>query len=190
MYPADVGVTAALNGQTVDRTLINSVATDSTKVLTIGIPPDLSKKVVWVQLTSHKRRNSHHHLLSKEIVDYPRIVGAPEWLTTVWTVGTSVGTQLVSMEAQHHSVLNQRGVGTLFTSSSNRISRSIETVLTGLPDGVQSRFRTQFDNSDISRRASLGFIAGPELETVPMVLYSQAMGWLLQPLWVSCFTRH
>ena len=177
--PNDVGVTAAVNGQAVDRTLISSVPTDSTTVLTIRIPQDLSRKLVWVQLTSHKRRNSHHHLLSKEIVDHPRIVGAPEWLTTVWTIGTGDGTQLISMKAQHDSVFNQTGIGTLFMSSSNRISRSIETTLTGLPNDVRSRFRTQFDNSDISKRASLGFITGPELQTVPVVLYSQAMGWVI-----------
>ena len=177
--PADVGVTATLNGLPVHRTLINSVSTDSRTVFTIRIPQDLSEKVVWVQLTSRKRRDPHHHLLSQETVDYPRIVSAPEWLTTVWTVGTSDGTQLISMDTQHHSVLNRTGIDTLFMSSSNRISRSIETALTGLPDDVRSRFRTQFDDSDISKHASLAFIAGPELEAVPVVLYSQAMGWVV-----------
>ena len=64
-------------------------------------------------------------------------------------------------------------------SSSNRTSRSIETALTGLPNDVRSRFRTQFAKSDISKRASLGFITGPELQSVPIVLYSQAMGWVV-----------
>jgi len=177
--PTDVGVAPpTVNGRVAEATQIEFGPMDSGKVYRITMPSDLPNDAVQVSLTCQRARSPHHHLLSKEVATYPRIVDAPDWLTVVWTVGTSDNEQMVSLDGRRKSVFDHSMTDTFLKSSPNRMSPLIETTLTSFPDSVRDLFRRHLDDSFISKHASLAFIAGPELQTLSVLMYSRAMGWV------------
>ncbi len=176
--PPDVGVFAMVNGISVRATSIELGPMDSGEVRQVSVPSGFQGSSVRVSLSCQTPRDPHHHLLSRADVTYPRVVGAPDWMTTVWVVGTSDDARIVSLEAYQQPVSNHTLTDALLFSSNNRISRTVETTLAGFPESIRSHFRSQFDDSFMNQRATLAFIVGPEFRTIPLLIYSRAMGWV------------
>ena len=176
--PPGVGVFAMVNGVSVQTTLIDLGPMDSGELYQVTVPSDFQDRSARVSLSCQTPRASHHHLVSRADVTYSRVVGVPEWLTTVWVVGSPDHYRMVSLETHHQPVSSPGLADVLLFSSTNQISRTVETTLAGFPESVRSHFRSQFDDSFIGRRSALVFVVGPEFRTVPLLIYSRAMGWV------------
>lgn len=180
--PVSAGIAAAVNDIRVDAVKIELMEMDTGEMRQISVPRSAVENPedgVTVSLTCQTPRGPHHHLLSRETPAYPRLVRAPEWLTTVWLVSTSENNRLVSLDSNHHSVGNASMTDAWLPASADQMPPAIETALTGLPDSIRRRFQEGFGRSAITQHASLTFVTGPQLQSVPLMIYSRAMGWVL-----------
>lgn len=179
--PADASVTATVNGSVVDAPKIDLNQTDTSEIRQVFVPDSLIEGTdgVTVSLTCQTPRGPHHHLMSTEAPRYPRLVRAPEWLTTVWLVDGRDDSRLVPLDFRQHAIPGETVTGAMQITPENRISRSIKTALSGLPDSIRTRFWQHLNDVTVHRQPSLAFIAGPQLQTVQIMIYSRALGWLI-----------
>lgn len=181
--PADVGVFSMVNGKSVEPTFIEiedndtGQEFDSGKLYQVSVPAEIRSGSVRVSLTCITPRGPHHHLVSTAVATYPRVVDAPEWLTIVWMIGTDDGARVVSLNSDEQAAVSHLMANTFLYRSADALSRTVATALTGFPESVRSRFQEQLDSSVIIQRTSLAFVARPEFQTIPVIIYSRAMGW-------------
>ncbi len=177
--PANAGILARVNDVQVEAPKIELGELDSREIRRVFIPADMQEGSVAISLTCQTPRGPHHHLLSRETIECPRIVRPPEWLTTVWLIQTLDHDRLVSLDSRQHSLVAPSVTDTVLLSPADRVSRSIDTILSGMPDSVRAQFEERLDQSAVTSRASLVFVGGPQLQSGPVMIYSRSMGWVI-----------
>ena len=176
---AGVQVFAMINGNHMESAAIELGPIDAVEMRQVSVPLDVQGSSARISLRCQIPREPHHHLMSFEDTTYPQIVGAPGWMTTVWVVGAPDHARLVSLETRQQPVPDRTLADIMLFSSSGRISRTIETTLTDFPESVRDQFHRQFKDSFVSQGVALAFVAGPEFRSVPLLIYSRAMGWIV-----------
>ncbi|MCH2203706.1 MAG: hypothetical protein MK102_17190 [Fuerstiella sp.] len=177
--PVNVGVKARVDGTEVEVPRISQAQTDSAELRLVSVAPEFSDGPVRISLICRIPRDPHHHLLSREDATYARLHDAPDWLTTVWLVGARGDNNLISLDTQQQSVLRHGMTEILMSSVTNRTSDPVESLFVGFPDGVRMQVRRQLNDSYFRQQASLAFIGGPSFRTLRVMLYSQAVAWVV-----------
>lgn len=185
--PAGAGVYASVNGFRTEAQKTELVEMDAGEMRRVTIPRQFTQQPedgVAVSLICQTPRGPHHHLLSREIPDYPHIVSPPDWLTTVWLVSTVQNHRLVSLDPDYQAISDLSLPQVWLSASGAQMPPAIETVVRGLPENVRFRFQQQYTQSAVSpsgpgSRSTLAFVSGPQLQAVPVLIYSRAMGWVV-----------